>query len=151
MTVIEKLKLGKASHDETSKIIKEYLNIVFYYSRGDLDLFSAGQAGLEYALRNADKIQGNNLRGWIFLCVRKFVARAQKKMPITEELLDVHTYTENRTLDDILDLCKNPTELEIVKKRVDGYNDGEISVQIGISKSAVHRIRMNIKVRFETK
>lgn len=147
--MIEKLKSGVATEDEQNEIARQYLNVINYYAQGDGDLISAGNEGLAYAIRNAKKIRGENLKGWIFLCISRAVAKERKKRAKGPPMPDLY-YTPSTLYRDIQELCKDDTERTIVKKRVDGYKDDEIAVEIGLSVSGVHRIRMKIKARFET-
>lgn len=146
--MIEKLKSGVATEEEKNEIARQYLRVVNYYAQGDGDLISAGNEGLAYAIRNAHKIRGDNLEGWIFLCISRIIARARKKL-IKGPPMPHPYYVPSTLYHDIQELCKDDTERTIVKKRVDGYKDDEIAVEIGLSASGVHRIRMKIKARFE--
>ena len=149
MDVVEKLKLGVATDEEKNEIAKQYLNVIQHYSNGDSELFSAGLAGLEFAIRNAARIREDNLRGWIFLCVTKFVSRAREQQCPHISLETDIGYSHTSMYEDICEICQNSTELKIVQHRVAGYKDDEIAVEVGLSQSHVHRIRMRIKVRFE--
>lgn len=147
MSIVQKLKQGIATDAEKNEIAKQYIGVVYYLANGNTDLISAGNEGLNYAILNAFKMREYNLRSWVFLCVSRSMAKERKKKKL--DTLPNLYYTPSTLYRDLIELCRDDVERQVVKKRVEGYKDDEIASQIGISTSSVYRVRMGIKQKYE--
>jgi RNA polymerase sigma factor (sigma-70 family) len=55
----------------------------------------------------------------------------------------------SETLDVIFAACRDETDKQIVRLRIDGYVDTEIAEMLSLSKDTVHRSRLRIEKRFD--
>ncbi len=145
----------------------------------DDEIASAALFGVVYALDKArEKLKDDNLQAWIISCIishcRRFRARDHmapvppttylvraKKGLKTHNIIfvDVKNPGEDRyfksriatsAIKETLDLAaEDDMDRQIIKYRLEGYNDREISVKLGVSNSLIFKRRSGIETRYE--